>query len=815
MISVTCPSCQTTIHLSEQLAGKTIRCMQCQQIFTVGALPNAPESPPRPVKTVQPISTGQANRSDPYREGLQTRPGRVPPPILKPADDSPPPAPRRPIESRPSRRQAEPPSPESSSKSNGLIIGGMVGGAVVLVGIIIASILMFQKRDAGANDSMSGVLVRVAQEDAEKPRNDDAAPRNIPDDGVARRQPPGKMAPQEHAHEEKAPQPQAAPKQVAVNPEQTRRPQPQIAEPPLRPQADPKGTAMPPRMLETIKKATVFVKVDQGGSSFSGSGFVMASEGLIAYVVTNHHVVKPELSEQRERPGGPPGLFRPPFGPFGPMRSPLMMARTAPPIITVVFGSGTPQELSVRAEVLAADKERDLAVLQVRGIQNMPQPVDTSNDPALVETTPVYMFGFPLGQLLDSKRANPAVTVSPGSISSLRRDQHGKIDRIQVDIDMNDGNSGGPVVDGQGRLVGIAVSGFDNTRLNFVIPPEKLAEFAVGRVSSAVIARKKVNQGSAELQGEVWVFDSSSYRIRSTAAVNLSASSTRPTKKGVAEIEVQVNLVDPMKKIKTVAIRYRLAEDAMAEPQANENGSWPVLHGATKVNLEVVQPKATATLDLNELTTTDRYFFQVEFQKSDGQTVYTQAHSFSLNRPKTNTVAGPPAAPANPERPPPPATKLFEKQPRVYLSDMEEFNVKSGPWPVSKNGALGDPDQRTIQVKGVASAKGISMHPPDGTYAAASFRPGKQANLFKAEVALNDSTNFVLDAAVFEVWGDGKRLWQSKPIHEAKQPQQCRVDVSGVDILELRVNSTRSHFGLHAVWVEPRLLQKPDTPDKN
>jgi hypothetical protein len=107
------------------------------------------------------------------------------------------------------------------------------------------------------------------------------------------------------------------------------------------------------------------------------------------------------------------------------------------------------------------------------------------------------------------------------------------------------------------------------------------------------------------------------------------------------------------------------------------------------------------------------------------------------------------------------------------------------------------------------------MHPPDGgEYASASYQLDKQASLFRAEVALNDSTNLIMSAAVFEVWGDGKRLWQSKPINQTRHSHRCRVDVSGVDVMELRVASTGSHVGLHAVWYEPRLLEKPNTPDK-
>jgi predicted Zn finger-like uncharacterized protein len=160
--------------------------------------------------------------------------------------------------------------------------------------------------------------------------------------------------------------------------------------------------------------------------------------------------------------------------------------------------------------------------------------------------------------------------------------------------------------------------------------------------------------------------------------------------------------------------------------------------------------------------------------------------------------------------PPPPAVR---GGPAAYLSDLEPFEVKSGPWPVTRNGQTGGGN--AITVNGVASPKGIGMHPPDGPgYASARFHLGKPSAILKATVALNDTAGVVLSQAVFEVYGDGKQLWQSLPVKGPKQPQECSVDVSGVDVLELRVRSQGSHIGLHAVWVEPRLLQKADGPER-
>jgi hypothetical protein len=50
---------------------------------------------------------------------------------------------------------------------------------------------------------------------------------------------------------------------------------------------------------------------------------------------------------------------------------------------------------------------------------------------------------------------------------------------------MHPGNSGGPVVDAGGNVVGIAVSGIRGTQIQFAIPCEKVFDFVAGRVLSA------------------------------------------------------------------------------------------------------------------------------------------------------------------------------------------------------------------------------------------------------------------------------------------------------------------------------------------
>jgi hypothetical protein len=169
----------------------------------------------------------------------------------------------------------------------------------------------------------------------------------------------------------------------------------------------------------------------------------------------------------------------------------------------------------------------------------------------------------------------------------------------------------------------------------------------------------------------------------------------------------------------------------------------------------------------------------------------------------------PAKAPANPLPVLPPNAPAWARPEAgtwKYLADLEALEVKEGPWRFAHDGTLGDPQMRPIYVGGFASPKGLAMHPPDAGYSAVKYRLAGNAATLKAAVALDDTVIFTQDTATFEVWGDGQKLWESEPLREKGQAHDCTVDVAGVETLELRVNARGSHFGLHAVWLEPRVL---------
>jgi hypothetical protein len=163
---------------------------------------------------------------------------------------------------------------------------------------------------------------------------------------------------------------------------------------------------------------------------------------------------------------------------------------------------------------------------------------------------------------------------------------------------------------------------------------------------------------------------------------------------------------------------------------------------------------------------------------------------------------------ADVKRPPP--TKLFPAGSRRFLSELQEFDVERGEWPFGKGETGGG---HVIKVGGVVSPHGLGMHPPMAPrVASAKYRLEGEAEVFKATVAVNDSTKWCFSPAKFTVLGDGIKLWETSQqiAHNHVRSEACEVSVRGVNVLELRVQCANGNVGVHAVWVEPRIYQTAD-----
>ncbi len=172
----------------------------------------------------------------------------------------------------------------------------------------------------------------------------------------------------------------------------------------------------------------------------SGSGFVYDATG---HIVTNYHVI--ENAEE----------------------------------LLVTFSTGQ----VYAAEVVGVDSMNDLAVLRIDAGADLPAPLALGNSDALEVGQFVLAIGNPFG--LEQ-------TLTTGVISALGRvieSEEGFIgEAIQTDAAINPGNSGGPLLDLEGRIVGvnsqIISTGGDSAGIGFAVSVN-----TVQRVVSELIAR--------------------------------------------------------------------------------------------------------------------------------------------------------------------------------------------------------------------------------------------------------------------------------------------------------------------------------------
>jgi hypothetical protein len=191
------------------------------------------------------------------------------------------------------------------------------------------------------------------------------------------------------------------------------------------------------------KAATALVEVKAARGQGSGSAFCIHKDG---WFLTNAHVAQGEL--------------------------------------TLVLNPSLRTEKSYSARVVRSDPELDLALLRVEGVKDLPA-LALGSDEGLEELADVVAFGFPFGTSLR------AVSVNPGSITALRH-KDGRLHRIQLDVVLNPGNSGGPVLDGAGKVIGVVESGIvvsagatprgvrppgAPTGVNFAIPVSLVSRF--------------------------------------------------------------------------------------------------------------------------------------------------------------------------------------------------------------------------------------------------------------------------------------------------------------------------------------------------
>ncbi len=210
-----------------------------------------------------------------------------------------------------------------------------------------------------------------------------------------------------------------------------------------------KNDLSPNDAIQAVKNSTVYIRTKSGNSLGMGSGFFAGPAG---YVVTNSHVIG-----------------------FGPDRY------RKPQKIEVVVNSGENNQQVYNARIVGVNVDEDLALLWVNQKDHqsvLPRPLNFARSADLTETQEVLIFGFPLGEQLGLN-----ISVNKSTVSSLRKEK-GVVEMVQVAGGMTNGNSGGPVTNTKGEVIGVSVAIIRDTPINFAIPSDKTSAFVQKQISS-------------------------------------------------------------------------------------------------------------------------------------------------------------------------------------------------------------------------------------------------------------------------------------------------------------------------------------------
>ena len=187
-------------------------------------------------------------------------------------------------------------------------------------------------------------------------------------------------------------------------------------------------------------------------NAVSGSGFVISSNATSSYIVTNYHVINNVQD------------------------------------IKVFFANGD----SYDATLVGGEEDNDIAVLRIE-VGNL-QTVTLGDSDALNVGENVYAIGNPLGELTFTftggyvSAKDRSVTMSDGTVMNM----------LQTDTAINNGNSGGPLFNEYGQVIGIVSAKLSSSSsseatvegLGFAIPINDVRDMITSIIENGYVTGK-------------------------------------------------------------------------------------------------------------------------------------------------------------------------------------------------------------------------------------------------------------------------------------------------------------------------------------
>jgi S1-C subfamily serine protease len=232
-------------------------------------------------------------------------------------------------------------------------------------------------------------------------------------------------------------------------------------------------------------------------------------------------------------------------------------------------------EQSYVAKVLKSNSENDLAILKIDATGLKPLILADSDQAKLGES--VWALGYPLSDVLGRN-----LKVTAGMLSGLNKDKENRI--LQIDAALNPGNSGGPVFNAYGDVIGVVSQRVDASRT------ENIGLTRPANALRTMLRDAKINVANAERRE----------KIDAPKLVEQASPSV-----GLVDVEV-----DPMRGATTLSYR------ATIHSNQRSNRSMRGLPSSALFSLRAHTPttkSASGTITLNEFGSI------IDITKSNGE----------------------------------------------------------------------------------------------------------------------------------------------------------------------------------------------------
>lgn len=287
----------------------------------------------------------------------------------------------------------------------------------------------------------------------------------------------------------------------------------------------------------SVNTTSIFGRSNTSTATASGSGIIISEDG---YILTNNHVVSSSSSESNS----------------------YYQISEATKVSVTLFNDETEYE----AKIVGQDEQTDLAVIKIE------KPGLTKAEFADSDSVKVGEFAMAVGNPV-----NMTSTVTTGIVSAVNRkitDSEGKTYTcIQTDAAINSGNSGGALVNSEGKVIGIntlKLSGTGIEGIGFAIPINSTTDITSQLIQYSKVKRPYIGISGINLTEETAKTYNLVVGVYIKTVEDFSAAEKAGLKAGDVIVEAEGKKITTMDELNEIKNAHQIGDEINVK--VNRNG---------------------------------------------------------------------------------------------------------------------------------------------------------------------------------------------------------------------------------------------------